>query len=178
MGYDESNLNTVSDPNITARVNEEVGQTNQDRALQYGSGIGQARGLLTQPDNFSNQLGYGDKATSAAIKRRYSEPYMRDESRLKLENTRNADEDHLRALSVASAAAGQEVEDNRQKQILKFKIDQANKRARGAVLGTVLGITGGVAGGYAGSFGGQPAAGAMAGYAGGSGIGNAMGGDL
>ncbi len=172
MDLNGYNVDSTSDPNIAANVNEQIGHTNADLAGKYGSGVTGARGLLNAPENFNSQLGYGDKATSAAIKSRYSMPYMREEHQLQLDNMRNASTDHLRSLQVASTAAGQEVEDNRQKAILRWKVDQANKKARGAVVGSVLGIVGGVVGGV---YGGPT--GAMAGYAAGQGLGNAVGGN-
>lgn len=178
MDLNGYNVDSNADPNITANVNEQVGHSNADLAGKYGSGITQARGLLAQPETFNSQLGYGDKATSAAIRSRYSMPYNQSEKQLKLDNLRGAATDHLRQLSVASAAAGQEVEENRQKAILRWKVDQANKRARGAVVGSVLGIVGGVAGGIAGAYAGGVGAGtgAMAGYQLGQGAGNMIGG--
>lgn len=172
------NLEPTADPNITAHTNELVHQNSGDIANQYGSGINQARGLLNAPENFNASLGYGDKATTAAIRSRYSMPYQREENQLKLDNLKNAQSDHLRSLQVASQAAGQEVENNKQKAILKWKIDQANKKARGAVLGSILGIVGGVAGGVLGSGAGPAGtvAGAGAGMSLGEGVGNAIGG--
>lgn len=172
MDLNGYNVDSTSDPSITANVNDQISHTNADVAGKYGSGIPQARGLLAQPENFNNQLGYGDKATSAAIKSRYSMPYMREEQQLKLDNMRNASTDHIRNLQVASAAAGQEVEDNRQKAILRWKVEQANKKAKGAAIGNVLGIIGGVVGGIYGGAGG-----ASAGYSAGQGIGNMAGGE-
>lgn len=178
MDLNGYNVDSSADPAITANVNEQVGQSNQDVASRYNGGIPQARGLLSSGGD-SGGLAYGDHATSAAIRSRYSMPYMREENQLKLDNMRNAATDHLRNLTVASQAAGQEVEDNRQKAILKWKVDQANRKARGAVLGSVLGIIGGVAGGVGAgmaSGGAAAPAGAMGGYALGQGAGNMIGG--
>lgn len=165
------NMDDYADPSITANVNEQVGQSNAGIARNYEGGIDQARGLLSQPEHFNSQLAYGDKATTDAIRSRFSQPYMREEHKLKTDIMMNASQDHIRNLQSASHAAGQEVEANRQKAILRWKIEQSNKRARGAVLGNVLGIVGGVVGG---AYSGGAAAGA--GYAAGQGVGNAVGG--
>lgn len=174
MDLDGHNVDSAADPSITANINEQVGQTNHGIAAQYGSGMAQARGLLNQPDNYNQGISYGDKATSDAIRSRYSQGFHRHENELSTDIMKNASRDHIANLHVASQAAGQEVEDNRQKAILRWKVEQANKKARGAVLGNVLGIVGGVVGGIYG--GGAP--GAMAGYAAGQGVGNAVGGGL
>ncbi len=175
MDLNGYNVDSASSPAIDANVNGLVHQSNADLGNQYLSHTSEARGLLNQPNNFSSNLGYGDAATSEAIRSRASQPYLRQEGQLKLDVMQNAASDHIRQLQVASQAAGQEVEDNRQKAILRWKVDQANKKARGAVLGNVLGIVGGVvAGVYTAGTG--AAAGAAAGYAAGQGIGNAVGG--
>lgn len=172
MDLNGYNVDSSSSPAIEANVNGLVGQSNADVAHQYGQHTSEARGLLNQGENFNSRLGgYGDKATTDAIRSRYSMPYNREEKRLKLDIMQNAATDHIRNLQVASQAAGQEVEDNRQKAILRWKVEQANKKARGAVLGNVLGIVGGVVAGiYSGGTG------AAAGYAAGQGAGNAIGG--
>lgn len=167
------NLDPTASAAIGGRVEELNRQSTNDIQNQYGSGMGQARGLISQPDNFGSQLSYGDRATSDAIRSRYNKGYEREERQLRLENLRNASNDKIRNLQVASSAAAQEVEMNKQKAILKERIEQANKRARGAVIGTVLGIVGGGAGLALGQ--GNPMAG-MAGYAAGQGVGNMAGG--
>ncbi len=178
MDINGQSLDAVSDPAITANVNKSVGQTNQGIASSYGSGAGEARGLLNS-GNFNQGLSYGDSATSSAIKSRYMTSYGLGEKQLSLENIKNAQTDHLRNLNVATQAAGQEVEMNKQKALIKWQIEQQNKKARGAVLGTVLGITGAVVGGVvagAGSLGVGAVGGAAAGYAAGNAAGNAIGG--
>lgn len=165
-----ADLQSGSSNAVGSSVNEQVHQSNAGLANQYNSGLSSGRGLLNQQSNTNQGLAYGDQATSDAIKSRYMKDYQRTENKIKLDNVRNAQEDHIRNLQMASNAAGQEVEQNKQKSILKWKIDQANKASRGQALGTVLGIVGGVAGGVTGG-----AAGAGAGFAAGSGIGNAYG---
>ncbi len=172
-------LTPRADPAVTANVATRTGQTSAGIAQDYSSGMGEARGLLNQPSQTNNTLSYGDQATSAAIKARYNQDYTRQENDLKVSVMRNADADHIRSLQVATAAAGQEVQENREKAILKYKIEQANRRARGQVLGSVLGIVGTVGGAVAGgaatgTFVGG-AVGAQAGGALGSGIGQAYG---
>ncbi len=161
----------TASPAIAANVNQYAGQTNQGIANSYTQGgESAARGLLNAPSNFNSGLSYGDQATSAAIKARYLPQQNMAQSELKIDAMKNADADHLRNLQTATQAAGQEVEMNKQKAILKWKIDQQNKKARGAILGTTLGIVGGVVGGiYSGGTG------AAAGYAAGQGVGNAVG---
>ncbi len=171
---DIGNINSSSDPNIAASINEQVGHSNQNIADSYTQGGSAAgRGLLNSPgtDKFNSGLSFGDQATTTAIKSRYNQQYDRGESALKLEALRGAQADHLRNLSVATQAAGQEVEMNKQKAILRWKIEQQNKKARGAILGTTLGIVGGVVAGYF-SGGTGTAAGFAAGNAAGSAIGS------
>jgi hypothetical protein len=115
-------------------------------------------------------LDYGNNALTQAIQNRYSQGFNQNQAQLNTSIMQNADADHLQNLTVATNAASQEVELNRQKALLAWKIDQANKRARGQILGTTLGIVGGVVGGVAGG-----ADGAMAGYKLGSGVGQSYG---
>lgn len=182
MDLNGYNVDSTATPAIGAHISELGSETNAGIASQYGSGIPTARGLLNSDSGLSSSMAYGDKATSDAIKARYSMPYMRKENELRVDVMKNASADHIRNLQVASMAAGQEVEQNRQKAILKWKVEQANKRARGAVYGSVLGIVGGIAGGVAGGMAGGGAPGAMvgigAGQALGSGVGQAIGGGL
>ncbi len=172
------NLAPTADPAITANINNRTAQTSAGIAQNYGSELGEARGLLNSGGNEPPGLSYGDQATSAAIKARYNQAYTQNENQLKTSIIQNADQDHLRALTTATNAAGQEVELNRQKAILRYKVEQANRRARGQVLGSVLGIVGGVGGavigGEAGGWKGA-AVGAGVGQAAGSGIGQAYG---
>ena len=171
MDVDGYNVDSTSDPSITANVNHQVGQTTQGIANSYTHGAESAgRGLLNSSDNFNNGLSFGDKAQTAAIQSRYTQGYNRGESALNLEAIKNAQADHIRNLGVATQAAGQEVELNKQKAILRWKIEQQNKKARGAILGTTLGIVGGVVAGiYSGGTG------AVAGYAAGNAAGQAIG---
>ena len=171
LSPDPGVLDPRSDPSLTSFSREQVGQSNQDVANNYGQGaMAAGRGLLNAPNNMNSSLNYGDQATTAAIRSRTNQQYTQSENGLKLDVMKNAQADHIRNLQSATAMAGQEVEQNRQKALLKWKIDQANKKARGAVVGNVLGIVGGVVGAYAGG-----PAGAGAGYAVGSGAGQAIG---
>jgi hypothetical protein len=167
---------TVS-KDVTGLVNEGVGQSNQGIAQSYTAGNSQARGLLNRTDGFNDQLSYGNSAESAAIRSRANRGYNRSEYQLNTKAMQAADSDHVRKLQMASALAGEEVETNKQKEMLKYKIEQANKRARGAIVGTVLGIVGGAAGAYLGLGAGVggAAAGAMVGSQLGEGAGNLLG---
>ncbi len=166
-----SQLNESHDSSLDAFSRQQVGQSNQDVANTYGSGAMSAgRGLLNAPNHTNSSLSYGDQATTSAIQSRYQQKYTQNENALKLDVMKSAQSDHIRNLQSATQMASQEVEQNRQKALLKWKIDQANKKARGAIVGQTLGIVGGVVGGIYGG-----AAGAGAGYAAGSGIGQAYG---
>lgn len=147
-----------------------LGGSNADLAKKYSAGSGEARGLLMNAPDSNSGLSYGDRAISDAIKSRSMREFNTSQNRLELETMKSAQTDHLRNLQVATQAASQEVEQNKQKAILRWKIDQANKASRGQVLGTTLGIVGGVVGAV---YGGP--AGAAAGYAAGSGVGSAVG---
>ncbi len=169
LSYDNDALAPRADPGLHAFAVEQSNQSNQDVANSYGgAAMAAGRGLLNAPNHTNNALSYGDQATSAAIKSRYDQKYTQQENGLKLDVMKNAQSDHLRNLQSATQMASQEVEQNRQKALLKWKIDQANKKARGEILGTTLGIVGGVVGGI---YGGP--AGAMGGYAAGQGVGQA-----
>lgn len=180
MGVKMDDVQETSSPIIQALGSEARNETAESMAKQYGGGTENARGLLNQGGNsFNSGLSYGDKAMSSAIRGKYMGDFNRNAHKVNLNNLRNADEDHIRKLSVASELANQEVEMNRQKEILKHKMKQAKKQQRGALIGSVLGIVGGVAGGVAGSMaapGVGTGAGAMAGSALGSGLGQAIGG--
>ena len=171
MDQNPNDINETHDKSLAAFSREQLNQTNQSRANSYTQdALPAAKGLLNADDNFNGGLSYGDKATSQAIKSRYAQGYHQSENKLKLDMIKGAQADHIHALGVASKAAGLEVEQNRQKMQLKWKIEQANKKARGAVVGEVLGITAGiVAGVYTGG------AGAAAGYSAGKGVGQAVG---
>lgn len=170
MEINGQSLEPTADKSITASIDRQVGQSNADIAANYSSGNSQARGLLNSNDNFNNNLAYGSNAESDAIKSRYMPQYNLQEKQLNLDNLKNAQTDHLRGLQVATQAASEEVQLNKQKALLKWQIEQQNKKARGAILGTTLGIVGGVVG----TIYGGPAGGA-AGYAAGQGVGNAVG---
>jgi hypothetical protein len=172
------NLNPTSDPNISAGIQNQTSYSNQDLANQYGSGNAQATGLLNSANpSFDRNLDYGNQALTSAIQSRYSQGFNQNMARLNTSILQNADADHLMNLNAATQAASQEVELNRQKALLAWKIDQQNKKARGQILGTTLGIVGGIGGAVAGSFAGGVGAGpgAMAGYALGSGVGQSIG---
>ena len=179
MDINGYSLDSENPASITANVNTQANQTNQDIANQYtGDAKSAGRGLLNSTDNFNNGLSFGDKAQTQAIQSRYTQAYNRGESALSLDALKNAQSDHIRNLQIATQAAGQEVELNRQKAIMKWNIEQQNKKARGAILGTTLGIVGGVVGGVVGAYGTAgvgTAAGAAAGYAAGQGVGQAVG---
>lgn len=171
LSYDPNALKETHDPSLAAFSNQQLGQSNQSVADSYGhDAMAAGRGLLNAPNNMNSSLSYGDQATTAAIRGRTQQNYTQNENGLKLDVMKGAQADHIRNLQSATAMAGQEVEQNRQKALLKWKIDQANKKARGAIVGTTLGIVGGVVGAYFGGPGG-----AAAGYAAGSGVGQAYG---
>lgn len=180
MDVNGIDLEASSNPSISAHMNELASDNTQNQANRYTQDFSQAKGLLTQPEHFSSSLAYGDKATSDAIRQRSGlQPYLRQESQLKLDAVKNASSDRLRALSAATTAASQEVAMNKQKALLRWQVDQANKKARGAVLGHVLGIVGAVGGAIVGTYaapGAGTAVGASAGAALGEGAGNAIGG--
>jgi hypothetical protein len=170
MEINGQDLEYESNEALRDTIAQQTQRSNQDLANTYNSGISEGRGLLNSQDGFDSSVSYGNKAEADAIRSRYMPSYKRAETSLKIDNMKNAQSDQIRHLAIASQAAAQEVEINKQKTLLKWKIDQANKKARGAVLGNVLGIVGGVVGGI---YGGP--AGAMAGYGAGQGIGNAAG---
>lgn len=160
-----------SDPSIAQNISNQTGTSGGQIAQSYGSGNTQARGLLNSGNaGFDNTLDYGNNALTSAIQNRYSQGFNQSQQRLNTSILQNADADHLQNLMTATQSAGQEVELNRQKSLLAWKIDQANKRARGQILGTTLGIVGGVIGGVVGGAGG-----ASAGYMAGSGVGQMYG---
>ncbi len=151
-------------------------RTNADVGRSYMEGTNVGKGLLTQPDSFNQGLAYGSPM-QAAIKQRYTNDYNFKQSELSHKMLRSASEDHLRNLASTTQMANEEVMQNRQKEMLKNEIEQANKRARGQVLGSVLGIVGGIGGAYLGAgTGAGIAGGGMLGMQAGQGIGNAMGG--
>lgn len=161
------------DPNaseVSNFANQAAQESPQQRAQEVTGGESQARGLLNTPDKYSTQLAYGDSATRDAIRSKYSRGYYASEQNLNIQALKNAQEDHLKKLEVATNMAGQEAEQNRQKLILQWKKTQAEKAARGQVIGTVLGVVGGVGGAMAGGAGG-----AIAGYELGQGAGQAAG---
>lgn len=180
MGVNMDDVQEGHSQAVGAVGTEARAQTADSMAKQYGAGTENARGLLNQGGNtFNEGLSYGDKAMSSAIRGKYMGEFNRNAHKVNLNNLRNADEDHIRKLSVASELANQEVEMNRQKEILKHKMKQAKKQQRGAMIGQVLGIVGAVGGGVAGNIaapGVGTAPGAMAGQAIGSGLGQAIGG--
>lgn len=162
-------LEASSDPSIGANVNEYSRGTNQSLADSFHSNAG--RGLLAAPDTFDRTSNFGNGAERDAIRNRYMPQFDRQEKQLNLDNIKGASMDRLRNLQVATEAAGQEVQMNKQKAVLKDKIEKAQRAARGAVLGHVLGIVGGVvAGVYTGG------AGAAGGFAAGEAAGQAIGG--
>lgn len=169
MELNGQSLEATATPEITENIRSQTGMTNQGLANSYEAG-GVGRGLLNAPSNFNSGLSFSNNAETDAIKARYMPQYQRREDQLRLDNLKGAQMDHLRNLQVATRAAAQEVEQNKQKAILKDKIEKMQRAQRGQVLGSVLGIVGGVVGGI---YGGP--AGAAAGYSGGQAVGNAAG---
>lgn len=169
MEIEGQSLEASADPNIAANVNEYGRGSNQSLADSFSSGAG--RGLLSSRNNFDQDTGFGHSAEMDAIRGRYMPQFDRQEKQLKLDNLKAAGMDRIRNLQVATEAAGQEVQMNKQKTILKDKIEKAQRAARGAVLGHVLGIVGGVVAGYF-----TAGTGAAAGFAAGEAAGQAIGG--
>lgn len=163
-------MSEVSDFAESARNESSAGlQSN------YMGGTEAARGLLNQPDTFSRGLGGSDSATQAAIRSKMSQGFARSQNHLSIDTLKNANQDHLKKLEVATQMAAEEQSMNLQKEILRKKQKQAQAAMRGQLIGTVLGIAGGVGGAM---IPGAGAAGAMAGYQLGSGAGNAIGSGL
>lgn len=167
------NVDSTSDPAISQHVSDLGHQTNADVARDYSAGGAAAKGLLT-PDNYNTGLSYGDRATHAAIRSRYMQPAVQQEQQLSTEIMSKASGDHIRNLTMATQAAGQEVEMNKQKAMLKYQVEQANRRAKARIYGDVLGIVGGVAGAVGGGVAGGPM-GAVAGAGAGQKLGEAGG---
>jgi len=163
-------LDATSSPEMAALAKEGK-RSNADISQNYMQDTGKARGLLDAPDTSNQKMAYSNPM-STAIKNRYSNDFNFQSKQLNNRILRAASEDNIRNLAATTQAATQEVLQNRQKEMLRNEIDQANKRARGQVLGTVLGITGGI--GAMAATGGNPAAG-MAGYQMGSGAGQMYG---
>lgn len=173
---------TAHDQAIHDNIDTGVHQTNASVAENYSSGNAAARGLLNAPVQTNSNLAYGDQAMSRAIQSKYMNQFNRDQNQLNTSIMKNASADHIRNLQVATQSASQEVEMNKQKQLLAFKIREANRRARGSIIGNTLGIVGTVAGAvvggmYSGGLGttAGAAAGGAAGNALGSGIGRMIG---
>lgn len=170
-----ASLLATNDPSIQSNISQQTGMTNQGLANNYSAGNTQAQGLLNSANpSFDKGLDYGDSALTSAIQNRYSQGFNQSQQRLNTSIMQNADADHLQNLTVATQAAGQEVELNRQKALLAWKIDQANKKARGQILGTTLGIVGAVGGAVIGAYAGG-GVGAVPGAAAGFQLGNAAG---
>lgn len=169
--YSGGSTETTASPQLTGLINSETSTNANKIAANYGSGIEEGRGLLNAPDNFNKNLSYGDAGTLGAIKSKYNQEYNQNAKQLSTKLMSQANTDQIKRLAVASQAADQEVELNRQKEFLKYQKSQANKKARGAVLGHVLGIVGGV---VAGAY--TAGAGAPAGFMAGEAAGNAIGG--
>jgi hypothetical protein len=168
-----ADLDATHSPEIEALALEGR-KSNAGVAKDYMQGTEAGRGLLTQSGP-SQSLAFGSPM-QAAIKSRYMGEYNFEKQKLEHKVLRSASEDNIRNLAATSQMANEEVEQNRQKMMLKNEVEQANKRARGQVLGTVLGITGGLAGAYVGY--GAGGAGAKAGAAAGAGAGMQLGSGL
>ena len=146
---------------------------------KYNSGAPQVAGLMNQPDNYSQKLGGADNAQLNAIKSKYDQKFGQDQSRLNLTLMKQANEDHLRKVQIANQMANQEMEINRQKEMLRQQRKAAKRQARGAMIGNVLGIVGAVGGGLAGGLGtGGTPMGAIAGASVGNSLGQAAGGAI
>ena len=163
----------MDDINPTNFAQEARSESSAGRFNNYAGGNETARGLLNQPDNFTEGLGRGADPMQAAIRSKYNANYSRAQEHLNLNMLKNANADHLKKLEVATQLAGQEHEMNMQKELMRKKRAQASQMMRGQIIGSVLGIAGGVGGA---ALGGAP--GAMAGYQIGSGTGQAMGGGM
>lgn len=170
MEINGQSLEATATPSVTQNINNQALRSNQDVANSYDSG-GAGRGLLRDNGGFNDTLQFSNSAERDAISRRYMPQFERQSQRLKLDNLKGAQMDHLRNLQVATQAASEEVQLNRQKAILKDKIEKQQRAARGAVLGHVLGIVGGV---VAGVY--TAGTGTAAGFAAGEAAGNAIGG--
>lgn len=159
-------------------VKDDMNLGADQRSANYMGGAQEAgRGLIGQDDNFSQGLGFGDQAMSAAIKSKYNAKYNLGENRLAHEMKKAGQDDQIKKLQVTSQLASEEHQMNLQKEILRRKKIQAKKAARGQIIGQVLGITGAVAGGVIGAAAGGAGApmGAMAGYQAGTALGGAVG---
>jgi hypothetical protein len=170
MDVNGQSLESTASKDITENINQFSRGNVQSTADSY-SGNSAGRGILNAQTNFDRGLGGENTAEAAAIRNRYMPQYDRHERQLNLDNVRAAGADRIRNLAVATQAASEEVQLNRQKAILKDKIEKAQRAARGAVLGHVLGIVGGVVGGVV-----TGGVGAAAGFAAGEAAGNAIGG--
>lgn len=169
---DLGSIDTTSyrDPSLGATIDSQVGKSNADIGRSYTSGNQEARGLLNDPGQLNKSLGFNDQAMGDAIRSKYMQGYGHKESQLNNKMFQQADADHIRQLAGASELANQEVEMNRQKEILRWKVQQSKKAQRGAILGNVLGIAGAAGGAYAGG-----PQGMMAGMQGGQAAGNMIG---
>lgn len=132
----------------------------------YSQGLSQGRGLMDNVGNFSERLGSATPEASA-IRAKYDQDFGKEQKRISLGMMRQAQEDNIKKLQAANQMADQEMEINRQKELLKWQRKQAKKAARGQLVGNVLGIVGAVGGAVVGG-----APGAMVGYSVGQGAGN------
>lgn len=163
----------ISDYGLEAR-----NDSTANRLADYSQGNAAARGLMSAPDNYNQDLGYSSPMQSA-IKSKYSGQFEQGQKRLKLNTLRAADEDHLRKVQIANEMANEEMRINQQKEQLKRMKKLASRQARGQLIGSVLGVVGAVGGAVAGTSMGGPAggiAGAMAGQGIGQGAGGMIGG--
>lgn len=162
----------MDDINAQSFAQEARTESAAGRAANYSGGTDVARGLLNRPDHFSQSLGGGDPAMSAAIRSKYAGNFERSANRLNFDNVKNANADHLKKLEVATQMANEEHQMNFQKEMMRKKAAQAKAAMRGQLVGSVLGIVGGAAGA---GMGGGPA-GMAGGQALGQGVGTAIGG--
>jgi hypothetical protein len=146
-----------------------------ERVREYSQGSRFASGLLDQPSSFERGLGGAPASPElSAIKAKYNQEFGQSQRRLNLNVMKQGEEDNLRKIQIANQMAAEEMEINRQKELLRWQRKQAKRAARGQMIGSVLGIVGAGAGMAIGGPGGR-AAGGMVGYSVGSGVGNIAG---
>lgn len=133
------------------------------QALSQGT---DTSGLLNQPDNFNQGLGYGYEAMSQAIRSKYSQPYQIQMQGMQNKMQLDARNAHFQKVLTAHHLASEEASMNFQKEMIKYKQKVAKRAQRQQLIGSVLGLAGGIvgsvyggpAGGMAGQAAGQGAA--------------------
>lgn len=162
----------MNDINPTTFAQEARQESSAGRAENYNAPIETARGLLNSPRGHSEDLG-GNNPMRSAIRSKYAGEFERRADKLKLNNIKSANTDHLKKLEVATQLAADEQRMNFEKEMQRQKMAKAKQAMRAQLVGSVLGIVGGVAGG---AYGGPT--GAIAGSALGQGAGTAIGGGM